>query len=75
MYLVEVPEGALARVVRLEGGFQAVRKLQELGIREGSIIRVLRNPKIGPLLIEVDGSTIAIGKGLASKIAVEVVRG
>ncbi|HIH90880.1 TPA: ferrous iron transport protein A [Desulfurococcaceae archaeon] len=73
VYLSEAPEGSLVRVVRIEGGFGAVRKLYELGIREGSTIKVVRNPPIGPLIVEVDGSTIALGRGIASKVAVEVV--
>jgi len=73
MYLSEVPEGKVVRVVGFAGGSGALRKLMELGIREGSIIRVVRNANIGPIIVEVEGSRIALGRGLASKVLVEVM--
>jgi ferrous iron transport protein A len=73
MYLSEVPEGRTARVVGFVGGSMAVRKLMELGIREGSVVRVVRNANIGPIIVEVEGSRIALGRGLASKVLVEVL--
>jgi len=73
MYLSEVPEGKVVRVVGFVGGSGALRKLMELGIREGSTIKVVRNANIGPIIVEVEGSRIAMGRGLASKVLVEVV--
>jgi len=70
--LSEVPEGKKAKVVGFVGGSTAIRKLMELGIREGSEVRVVRNASIGPIIVEVEGSRIALGRGLASKVLVEV---
>ncbi len=73
MLLSEAPEGSTVRVKRFLGGSMAVRKLMELGIREGTTIKVIRNAHIGPIIVEVEGSQIALGRGLASKVEVEVV--
>lgn len=44
-------------------------RLASLGITPGVRIRVLRNAG-GPLLLEVRGSRLALGRGIASKILV-----
>jgi DtxR family Mn-dependent transcriptional regulator len=61
---------AIIRFVR--GGRAAVQRLNDLGVTTGSQIE-LRNcaPLGGPVEITVRGSSLAIGRGLASKIYVE----
>ncbi|MCM8783679.1 MAG: ferrous iron transport protein A [Candidatus Omnitrophica bacterium] len=50
-------------------------RLASMGLRVGSMIKVLyKEPFKGPVLIEVDGSRIAIGRNLAEKINVIVER-
>jgi DtxR family Mn-dependent transcriptional regulator len=61
---------AIIRFIR--GGRTAVQRLNDLGVTTGSQIE-LRNcaPLGGPVEIIVRGSSLAIGRGLASKIYVE----
>lgn len=49
-----------------------MRRLADLGFIPGSVVRVLRSFGSGPLLVEVKGSRVALGRGLAMKILVEV---
>jgi len=46
--------------------------LRQLGLIPGDDARVLRHaPLGGPVLVEVDGRSIALGRGVASKVVVE----
>jgi len=68
--LIDLKPGENATVVRIEGGRGIRQKLYLRGILEGSLIRVIScNP--GPVVLEVDRNTVAIGKGMAKKIMVE----
>lgn len=61
-----------ARVVEIEGGRGVRSHLASLGIRVGDWITVVeRAPFRGPMLVEVDGTRVALGRGVASKIRVE----
>lgn len=60
------------KVVGFEGGRGAYRRLFELGIIPGEELRVVFN-NVGPIVVERAGTRIAIGRGLASRIIVEVV--
>ena len=70
--LAMAPERLLVRVVRVRAGRRAVGRLADLGFTPGSMVRVLKSFGSGPLLIEVKGSRIALGRGLAMKVLVEV---
>jgi ferrous iron transport protein A len=70
--LIRVKAGEDRRVVRIVGGFGVIRKLNLLGIKEGKTIRkVSSQPMRGPVVIEVGGSQVAIGHGMARRIIVE----
>jgi ferrous iron transport protein A len=47
--------------------------VEEIGLRAGKVIEILKNEGNGPLLIKVDESRIAIGRGIAMKIIVRRV--
>ena len=72
MVLLDVKKGDLVRVLRLDGGSGLEDKLTQHGIYPGDCIRVLREaPLGGPLLVDVHGREIALGRGVAKKIFVE----
>ena len=61
-----------ARVVSIDGGHGVRAHLNTLGIHVGDIMRVVeRAPFRGPVLVEIHGSRVALGRGVASKVAVE----
>lgn len=46
-------------------------RVEDMGIRVGKTVKVLSNEGLGPLLLKVDESRIAIGRGMAMKIMVK----
>jgi ferrous iron transport protein A len=71
MTLLNVPNGQSARLISVDDKLR--RKLQQYGLHLGDWVRVVRSaPLGGPLLIEVNGREIALGRAVAEKIFVEV---
>lgn len=64
--------GMKAKVVRLEGGRVFQMRLRTRGIREGSEIELLTIQPRGPLVLIVGSTQVAMGRGMASKVIVEV---
>ena len=74
IFLSSVPNNKRARIVNIQGGAGLVRKLQVMGIRKGQEIKIVsKQPFRGPLTIEVCGSQMTLGRGMARKILVEVI--
>ena len=66
-----IPPGRKAQVVRIEGGKGLVARLSRLGIVPGAEVTVVsRAPVGGPVLVEVNGARIALGRGVARKVVV-----
>jgi len=71
--LIELDTGKVAKVKRLEGGTGFQRRMASLGIRVGKTIRKITSaPLRGPIVVEVDGARVAIGRGMAARVFVEV---
>jgi Fe2+ transport system protein FeoA len=58
------------KIVGLVGGRGARCRLLDLGLTIGVIIKVILIHSYGPVLIEVRGTRLAIGHGLAKKIMI-----
>jgi ferrous iron transport protein A len=72
--LDHVEENKKARVVDVQGGWGIRRRLGQMGIHPGDIVMVLRYGALGgPILIEVHGFQVALGRRIASRILVEDV--
>lgn len=65
-----MPPGSRGRVVRIEAGTRALRRIIEMGITPGTIIEVVGSYG-GPILVRVRGTVLALGRGVARKILVE----
>jgi ferrous iron transport protein A len=64
--------GTEAVIAKLLGGCTFQRRLRTMGIREGKNVRLVAiHPLAGPLVLEVDGRQITIGRGIAQRIMVE----
>ncbi len=64
--------GLPVRVSNIDGGHEVRSRLATMGLLPGVILSVLRRgPLGGPVLIEVGGSRIALGRGVARKVLVE----
>jgi ferrous iron transport protein A len=70
--LDQVNENGKAKVIDIQGGQGIRQRLSQMGIHPGDIITILRYGALrGPILIEVHGSQVALGRGIASRIIVE----
>lgn len=65
--------GQIVEIARTRGGRRFHRRLEELGLTPGSVIRVIQNEFPGPLIISInDGERLALGKGIAMHIMVKL---
>jgi Fe2+ transport system protein FeoA len=69
--LTNVQAGKKVIISSVEGGRQAEMRLSEMGFSPGQKIDVLQHCAIGPLMVMVKGTKLALGHGLANKIFVE----
>jgi ferrous iron transport protein A len=67
--------GEAGRVRAMEGGRALRSRLVSLGFTPGARLTVIQNLKWGPLIVKVRDTRVALGRGEASQIVVERVRG
>jgi ferrous iron transport protein A len=73
--LYEARSHASLRVLLISGNWEERRSFNQLGLFEGSKVRVLHTaPFGGPMLIQSEGTRVAIGKQLAEMIGVEILK-
>ena len=65
--------GDRGKVKEILSGSDLVKRLAAMGIVVGSCLSVVSNPDRGPILVESNGKRVAMGRGMAEKIAIEVV--
>ena len=71
--LLQISPGNSVRVVDFDGGVHLRIKLTQYGIYPGDCLRLLRKaPMGGPLLVACNEREIALGRGVADKIIVEL---
>lgn len=74
MHLIDIEAGIWVKVTGFEGGAKFQNRLLQHGLYPGDLARILRAaPMKGPLLIEVSGRELALGRAIAQKILVELV--
>jgi len=71
--LVKMKNGSQGRIEKIDGGEQFRRRLENLGIREGVLIK--RDTSMsgkGPVVITIGKVQVGLGNGMASKLYVRV---
>jgi len=69
--ITSLETGKTAVIVRLDGGHLFRKKMGEMGIREDKTIRVVAiHPFHGPVVVEIDGREITLGRHMAEHIIV-----
>lgn len=60
-------------ITAIHGGAGLINRLNTMGIRKGKIVKKVCNVLLGgPVVVKLDKMDIALGKGMASKVEVEV---
>ena len=73
MPLAMVRPGEVVTVVGVRAGWGLQRRLADMGLLSGVQIRVINNQMPGPLIIDLRGSRLVLGHGMAHKIMVTEV--
>ena len=71
--LDRMKKGTRGRVVNVLGGRGAVLKLSAQGIVPGMVVEKTGELRGGPVLMRVGGAQVALGRGLAKRVLVEVI--
>jgi ferrous iron transport protein A len=72
--LTRAPCNQPLEIRTVNGDYGWGKKFESMGIRRGKRMRKIAcQPFGGPVVIEVSGSKISLGQGIASKIEVEVL--
>lgn len=73
MPLAMVAPGDEVRLIAIRGGRRMRKRLAELGLNPGLTVRVVQRDGCGPLILAVKDSRLALGRGMAHKIMVELM--
>ncbi len=72
--LHEIKSGKKVKILDCNAPPGQRRRLMNLGLIPGEVIKVLRSAAFhGPILVELNGREIALGRGIASRILVEEI--
>ena len=71
--LTDVKSGSKVKVVRIRGGLGIRQRLSCLGIHPGDVMLLQKCGFMkGPVLVNIHGNQVALGRGIAAKILVEI---
>jgi DtxR family Mn-dependent transcriptional regulator len=74
--LSNLKPGEEGTVAFIRAGTTACQRLLDMGLTKGTMVQVVNSaPFQGPIEVEVRGTTLAIGRGLAGKVFVELQDG
>ena len=74
MSLTDIKDGQTCTIILVLGGKMLTKRLADLGLTTGTTIKVIGSTLFsGPVQIEVCGSRLVLGRGLASKISVKLL--
>lgn len=74
MTLYEAEKGCSYRIGGLFVEPGITRRLQALGLNDGTTLRVLNRKRRGALIIQVRGTRLALGRHISSNIEIEQIR-
>jgi ferrous iron transport protein A len=68
--LTAAQAGVPLKLVAVQGGRGLVQRLASMGLVRGGSLTLLRADRGGPVLLDVRGTRIAVGRGMAAQILV-----
>lgn len=69
--LLALKQGDTGRVKFIDTGRRGARRLYEMGFNVGSPVRMIKND-IGPVIVSLSGNKVALGRGMAEKVLLEM---
>ncbi|MFO7850824.1 MAG: FeoA family protein [Spirochaetia bacterium] len=66
--LSKLKRNETCRVISMAGGEGMRSKMHQLGIHGAETLRVAQNPGFGPLVVEVGGTRLIIGRKMAERL-------
>lgn len=69
--LLAFSQGDVGKVKLIDAGKGATRRLYELGFNTGAPIKIVKND-FGPVIVSLAGNKVALGRGLAEKIILDI---
>lgn len=73
MPLVKMKTGESAILKEINWGEKMKQKLQSMGLIPGTLVSIISAGNKGPIVIDVRGSRLALGRGIVSQIEVDPV--
>jgi ferrous iron transport protein A len=71
--LSAVEKGRSVSIQQIRGGHNFLSRLASLGFTPGTRLRIVQNYGRGPLIVSLRDTRVALGRGEASKILVQVL--
>jgi ferrous iron transport protein A len=71
--LSEISTGGLVTLTSIQVGLELTSRMTSLGLTPGVSVNVLQNNGRGPIIINVRGTHVALGRGEADKLLVESI--
>lgn len=69
--LITLKERKETKIISIIGGSMASKRLADLGLTPGTLLKIIKKaPLFGPVVVEIRGSRLILGRGLASKVIV-----
>lgn len=69
--LLTLKQGDAGKVKLIDAGRCATRRLYEMGFNIGTPVKIIKNDA-GPVIVSLAGNKVALGRGLAEKIKLEI---
>jgi len=70
MPLIMASRGSKVRLVSINGGKQMTSRLAAMGLLPGVEVEIINNAPGDPFILDVRGSRLVLGRGMAHKIFV-----
>ncbi len=71
-FLTNVTNGTKVRLLKIDAGQGLKARLAAMGLLAGAEFKVINNGHPGPFVIELKGSRMVLGRGMAGKIIVKL---
>ena len=71
--LSDFESGKKIKLYEVNGGVVLQKRLNDMGMSRNEIVEVVKNDKVGPLIVRIKKSNIILGRSLCGKLLMEVV--